>query len=63
MNYACSYSPAAEIQHYLYNVAIKYDVMKYIQLNTRVTGAWWNEVCVYNSIKELTINILITILG
>ncbi|KAM0747815.1 putative flavin-binding monooxygenase [Meredithblackwellia eburnea MCA 4105] len=37
------YSPAAEIQRYLHDTAVKYDVMKYIKFETKVTSAIWDE--------------------
>lgn len=38
-----SYSPAPEILQYFKNVALKYDLYKYIKLSHIITGATWNE--------------------
>lgn len=39
-----SYSPAPEILEYFKNVAMKYELYKYIKLSHIITGATWNEV-------------------
>ncbi|KAF2815551.1 FAD dependent oxidoreductase [Mytilinidion resinicola] len=38
-----AYAQGAEIKQYWKNIVAKYDVAKYIHLNTRVTGAEWSE--------------------
>jgi cation diffusion facilitator CzcD-associated flavoprotein CzcO len=44
-NWSRKFSPQAEIQAYIEHCADKYDVRKYIQLNTGVDGVYFQEDC------------------